>query len=148
MDIKESVRKIATEIGGKVSEKGNVLSCETTIAERKVFLSKKKLTYSFKAKIDDGAKTVKFTEMLKEASSGLSTGGGGFDSEMSSGIGFKTESYNTMSGAREGTIEESSKLFGKTYKYKFDYSKTRKEIEKIAENAGYKFEYSVLPVGF
>lgn len=147
MAIKESIKKVADELGGKINEKGNVLSCEAIIAERKAFLSKKKLTYSFKVKIDDEAKTVKFTEMLKEAGSGLSSGGN-FDGDMSPGIGFKTESYNTTSGAREGTIEESSKLFGKTYEYKFDYAKTRKEIEKITKDAGYKFEYSVLPTGF
>lgn len=111
-------------------------------------MSKKKLTYLFKVKIDDEAKTVRFTEMLKETGSGFSTGSGGFDSEMSTGVGFKTESYNTMSGAREGAIEESSKLFGKTYQYKFDYAKSRKQVEKIAKEAKYKFEYSVLPIGF
>lgn len=147
MDIKESIKKIVDEIDGKISEKGSVLFCETVIAERKVFLSKKKLTYLFRVKIDDEAKTVKFSEILKEAGSGLSSGGG-FDSEMSTGIGFKTESYDTTSGAREGMIEENSKLFDKTYQYKFDYAKTREQVEKIAKEAGYKFEYSVLPTGF
>jgi len=148
MDIKESVKKIADGLGRKISGKGNVLSCEATITERKVFLSKKKLTYAFKVKVDDEAKTIRFTEMLKEAGSGFSTGGGGLDSEMSTGFGFKKETYNTMSGVREGTIEESSKLFGKTCEYKFDYSKARKQIEAIAEEAGYKFDYSVLSTGF
>lgn len=41
MDIKESVKKIADEIGGKFSEKENVLSCEAVIAERKVFCLRK-----------------------------------------------------------------------------------------------------------
>jgi len=148
MNIKESVKKIGDELGGETNEKGDVLSCTATIAERKVFLSKKKLSYIFRVKIDDEAKTVRFTEMLKEVSSGLSSGVPGSDAEMSTGFGFKTETYNTMSGAREGTIEENSKLFGKTYKYKFDYANTRKQVEKIAEGAGYKFKYSILPTGF
>jgi hypothetical protein len=143
--MKEVVEKIAKDLDGKVSEKKGIISVEATIAERKAFLSRKKLTYSFKVKIDDKKKEVKFSEMLKEAGSGFSSGGG-FDSEMSTGFGFKKESYNTMSGAREGTIEESSKLFGKDFEYKFDYAKVRKEIEAAAKDKGYKFDYQVLPL--
>lgn len=143
--MKEVVEKIANELGGNLAEKKGILRVEATIAERKAFLSRKKLTYSFQVKIDDEKKEVKFSEMLKEAGSGFSSGGG-FDGEMSTGFGFKKESYNTLSGAREGTIEEDSKLFGKTYEYKFDWSKTRKEIETAAEKEGYKFAYSILPL--
>ncbi len=143
--MKKVVEKIAKELEGKVSEKKGIISVEATIAERKAFLSKKKLTYSFQAKINDEDKSVLFSEMLKEAGSGFSSGGG-FDGEMSTGFGFKKESYNTMSGSREGSIEESSKLFGKDYQYKFDYSKVRKEIESAAKEKGYKFEYQILPI--
>lgn len=140
------IEKIAKEINGKVSEKKGIVSVEATIAERKAFLSKKKLTYSFKVKIDDDKKEVHFSEMLKEAGSGFTSGGGGFDDGMSTGFGFKKESYNTMSGAREGSIEESSKLFGKTFEYNFDYAKARKELESAAKDKGYKFEYQILPL--
>jgi hypothetical protein len=143
--MKEVIEKITKELDGRVSEKKGIVSVEATIAERKAFLSKKKLTYSFKVKADDENKVVQFSEMLKEAGSGFSSGGG-FDSEMSTGFGFKKESYNTLSGAREGSIEESSKLFGKTFEYKFDYSKVRKEIEAAAKAKGYKFEYQILPL--
>ncbi len=83
--------------------------------------------------------------MLVEAGSGLSTGGD-FDSGMSSGFGFKTESYNTFKGGRQGTIEEQSVLFGKDYSYQFDFKECRSMIEDIAGKAGYKFEYQILPV--
>jgi hypothetical protein len=145
MQLKVLISKVAEEIGGKASEKNGVVLCEATIAERKAFLSTKKLTYSFRVRIDDESKTVKFSEMLKEAGSGFSSGGG-FDDGMSTGFGFKKESYNTMSGGREGSIEEDSKLFGKTFQYKFDYAKTRQEIEAAAKEAGYSFEYQILPV--
>lgn len=141
----EEISKIAEELKGKISEKKGITTVEATIAERKAFLSKKKLTYSFQVKVDEEAKTVHFSEMLKEAGSGFSSGGG-FDSEMSTGFGFKKESYNTMSGAREGNIEESSKLFGKDYQYQFDYAKVRKEIETAAKDKDYKFEYQILPL--
>lgn len=143
--MKEKIEEIAKNIGGNVSEKKGTIIVDALIAERKVFLTKKKLIYTFKVKIDNEAKTVKFTEMLKESGLGFSAGGGDFDTP---GFGFKKETYNTTSGAREGTIEESSKLFGKDYKYNFDYSKVRKEVEAVAKEKGYTFEYFVLPIGF
>jgi hypothetical protein len=144
MQILDEIGKIAAEMGGKLTEKKGVVSVESVIAERKAFLSKKRLTYAFKVRIDDQAKQIAFTEMLKEAGSGFSSGG----DDMSTGFGFKKETYNTMSGAREGSIEESSKLFGKTYEYRFDYSRTRADVERIAQEAGYAFAYQAIPVGF
>jgi hypothetical protein len=76
---------------GKWNEKKGVWDFSATIAERKAFLSKKKLTYTSKIRIDDGAKVVKFSEMLIEVGSGFSSGGN-FDDGMSTGFGFKTES--------------------------------------------------------
>jgi hypothetical protein len=126
---------------GKWNEKKGLWDFSAVIAERKAFLSKKKLTYSLKMRVDDTAKIVKFSEMLMEAGSGFSSGG-----DMDSGFGFKTESYNTFSGARSGTIEEQSTLFGKDYSYTFNYAEVRNKVQAGAEQAGYKFEYQVLPV--
>lgn len=147
MQILDEIGKIAAATGGQLTEKKGVISVESVIAERKALLSKKRLTYVFKVRIDDQARQIAFTEMLKEAGSGLSAGGS-FDSDMSPGFGFKKETYNTMSGAREGTIEESSKLFGKSYEYRFDYAKTRGDVERIAQEAGYAFRYQAVGLGF
>ncbi len=133
------------QYAGKWNEKKGVWDFSAIIAERKAFLSKKKLTYTAKLKIDEVAKTIKFSEMLMEAGSGLSSGGD-FDSGMSSGLGFKTESYNTLNGSRKGTIEEQSTLFGKDFSYQFDYKEARAKVQEISEKAGYKFEYQILPV--
>jgi len=141
----DEIKQTLANLGGKWNEKKGLWDFSTTIAERKAFLSKKKLTYAIKMRIDESTKTVKFSEMLTEASSGLSSGGG-FDDGMSTGFGVKTESYNTFSGARKGTIEEQSKLFGKDYSYNFDYAEVRTKIKNIAEKAGYKFEVQILPV--
>jgi hypothetical protein len=130
---------------GKWMEKKGIWDYSTTIAERKIFLSKKKLTYTIKIRIDESGKAVKFSEMLIEAGSGFSSGGD-LDSGMSTGFGFKTESYNTLSGARQGTIGEQSKLFEKEYSYHFDYSEIRTKIQDVVEKSGYKFEYQILPV--
>ncbi|MCX6809593.1 MAG: hypothetical protein NTZ65_02495 [Candidatus Berkelbacteria bacterium] len=144
----EDIKKALESYEGDWNEKKGVYEFKSTIAERKAFLSKKKLTYSAKVRVDDDAKSVKFSEMLIEAGSGLSSGGGGFDGDsgMSAGFGFKKESYNTMSGAREGNIEEQSNLFGKNFEYKFNYKEIRSKVDATAKKAGYKFEYQILPV--
>ena len=130
---------------GEWSEKNGVHEFKALIAQRKAFLSKKKLNYSAKVKIDEAVRIVKFSEMLIEKGSGFSSGGG-FDGDVSAGFGFKKEVYKTTGGAREGSIEEQSNLFGKKYEYKFDYKEIRAKVEGIAQKAGYRFEYQVSPV--
>jgi hypothetical protein len=144
MALIDDIKTIVLAIPMELQEKNGIYSFEATIAERKTFLSRKKLTYKGKFRIDEEKKTVKFTEMLKESGFGLSSG---TDDGISPGFGFKTESYNTFSGAREGTIEEQSNLFGKKYDYTFDYGKIRKQIEEKAKEAGYQFSYQITSIG-
>jgi hypothetical protein len=139
------IKDVLKSLEGKWTEKKGVWDYSTTIAERKAFLSNKKLTYTIRIRIDESGKAVKFSEMLIEAGSGFSSGGD-LDSGMSTGFGFKTESYNTFSGARQGTIVEKSKLFEKQYSYRFDFNELRTKIEDVVEKSGYKFEYQILPV--
>ena len=140
----ETIKKVLESYGGGWKEKNGIWIFSAIIAERKVLLSKKKLTYSARIKIDDGDKTLKFSEMLINSGSGLSSGDG--SDGISPGVGFKVETYDTTTGAREGTITEQSNLFGKKFEYKFDYSEIRSKIEKVAKAAGYKFEYQILPL--
>ena len=105
----DEAQAYAKEFGADLNEKKGVWDFSKMIAERKAFLSKKKLTYTAKFRIEEDSKTLKFTEMLAEKGSGLSSGGG-FDSDMgmSPGFGFKTETYKTGAGGREGSIQEQS----------------------------------------
>ncbi len=137
----ESVKESLQGLGGRWSEKKGLWECSAVIAERKAFLSTKKLTYSLRLRVDEAARSVHFSEMLTEAGSGLSTGG-----DLDSGFGFKKETYNTIGGARQGGIEEQSKQFGKDYTYRFNYAEVRGKVKAAAEAAGYTFEYQVLPV--
>jgi len=143
----EEIQKSVASYSGSWKDKKGVMEFSAVIAERKAFLSTKKLTYQARVKINNDSKQIAFSEMLIEAGSGLSSGSD-FDGGMgmSSGFGFKTESYNTMSGAREGNISEQSDLFGKKFEYKFDYKDIRSKIESIAKSAGYEFKYQILPV--
>lgn len=147
MSLIDAVTDYSKELGADMSDKKGVFKIEVLIAERKVFLSKKKLRYIAKFRIDDDAKELKFTEMLAESGSGLSSGGGDFDGGMSTGFGFKTEKFNTMHGGREGSIEEQSKLFGKDYSYNFDYKAIRSKFESLAKSEGYSFKYQITPIG-
>ncbi|MCE5334765.1 MAG: hypothetical protein LLG06_09245 [Desulfobacteraceae bacterium] len=143
MSILEDLQAVVSGSQSELQEKKGIFSFEKVIAERKAFLSKKKLTYIAKFRIDEANREVRFTEMLKESGFGLSSG----DSDMSPGFGFKKESYNTLSGGREGTIEEQSSLFGKDYKYSFDYAAIRRQFEQKAAENGYSFTYKLTGAG-
>jgi hypothetical protein len=139
----EAIEEFVERIPATLKEKRGVYSVEFTVAERGTFLSKKKLTYSARFRIDEDKKELRFTEMLKESSSGVSSGGNDFGP----GFGFKKETYKTGTGPREGSIEEQSKLFGAQYSYTFDSSKVRSFIEGEAVKAGYAFTYQITSLG-
>jgi hypothetical protein len=142
----ENIKRVLEPYGGQWKEKKGAWEWSAVIAERKAFLSKKKLTYSARMRFDDGAKSIAFSEMLVESGSGLSSVGGGIDDGVSPGFGFKKESYNTTGGAPTGHITEQSNLFGKTYQYAFDYEEIRARVVAVANANGYRFDYHVLPV--
>jgi hypothetical protein len=144
MSIRESIKEVFYPYRPELSEKKGVMTVELVVAERKSFLSKKKLTYIAKYRIDENNKEVRFTEMLKESGSGVS-GGGDFDD--GPGFGFKKETYSTGKGGREGSIQEQSDLFGRKYSYTFDFGKIRSAVEKRVVEGGYTFRYQITPVG-
>jgi len=140
----EEIQKLTRDAGGTLSEKNGIYTLEIPVAERKAFLSRKKLTYVARFRVDEANKELRFTEMLKESGFGLMGG----DSGLSPGFGFKKETYSTGFGKpREGTIEEQSMLFGKQFSYTFDFGKLRGQIEKLAEAGGYAFKYQVTSIG-
>jgi hypothetical protein len=139
----DDIKTIVAAVPARLKEKNGFYSFEFTVAERKVFLSTKRLAYRAAFRIDETKKELRLCEMLKESGSGISSGAG----DMSSGFGFKAETYKTGVGPREGGIAEQSALFDKQYSYSFDYSKIRKEIEGVAVKAGYGFIYQITTVG-
>jgi hypothetical protein len=145
MALLDEIKRIAQQAGAMLDEKKGVYTFRVLVAERKAFLSKKRLEYIAKFRIDDTGKEIWFTEMLKESGSGLSAGGDMED--MSPGFGFKASVYKTGMGGREGTIEEQSNLFGKTYAYKFDFKAIKGQFESTAQSAKYNFKYQMIPIG-
>jgi len=139
----DDLKTYAKSIPAELKEKKGTYTLEFTVAERKLLFSRKKLTYSAKFRIDEEEKELRFTEVLKEASSGMSSG----DSDFGPGFGFKKESFKTGTGPREGIIEQQSELFGKQYTYTFDFKTVRTSIEEAATAAGYALKYQITPVG-
>jgi len=139
-NIVKMVRSSIQDIPGEFQDKKEVFCLDCVIAERKAFLSKQKLSYTARFKVDDTAKEVTFTEMLKEESSGL--GAGGTD-DMSPGFSFRKSSSSSGPGGLEGVVDQQSSLFGKKYDYTFDYKKVRATVKEAAETEGYSFIYKI-----
>ena len=138
MDIVQKFKEQLSDY--EVKEKGETLSFKKVVAERKAFLSKKKLEHSGTIKINTEEKSVVFSDMLKESGSGLSTGG---DSDMGNGFGFSATTYSSGLKGRSGNIKEQSDLFGKKYNYSFNYEEMREKIEDVSTKEGYSFKYSI-----
>jgi hypothetical protein len=139
----DAIKAFAEGIPAVLEEKRGVYSLEFTVAERGSFLSKKRLSYSARFRVDDDKKELRFTEMLNESGSGTYSGG----DDLSPGFGFKKETYKTGAGAREGSIDEQSKLFGMQYTYSFDFSRVRDFVESEAAKSGYAFKYQTTSLG-
>ena len=110
------------------------------VAEKKSFLSRKKLVYRCVLSLDDTVRTIKFFELLKESGYGLSGAADG----AGPGFSFKKESWNTSGKERSGTIEEAASLFGEKYSYSFEYAAIRDTIKAAAAEAGYAFTVCLL----
>ena len=137
MELIEEIQAYSQEITADLKEKKGSYDLSITVAERKTFVSKQKLTYQAKFRIDEGERLVKFSEMLKESSSG-----------MNAGMDFQTKSYRTGKGGKqESVIEQQSVLFGKKYTYRFDFKTIRNKIESLAKEAGYSFQYQITAKG-
>ena len=87
MALMDDIRGMVGSIGAELKEKNGAYTLTLVVAERKAFLSKKKFEYIARFRVDDSARELKFTEMLKETSSGVSSG----DEGISLGFGFKAE---------------------------------------------------------
>lgn len=137
MDITERLLQSGSQLPAPFERrKDGSLEMNTVIAERKAFLSTRKLTYRCRLRADDQARVVRLWEILIEKGSGVSSG----TDDISPGFGFKKESYKVGGKAREGSIEEQSRLFGKDFDYKWDYASVRRVVEAAAAEAGYGFE--------
>lgn len=126
--LREALLQALAVLGGEVRERGDAIEFTKVLAERRAFLSRRRLVYRATVRVDEGRREVHLWESLTETSSGLAP---------EAGAGFKVETYRTWPEARAGTIKEQAELFGKRYNYTFDFSAVRKELEAAARGHGY-----------
>ncbi|HOJ51681.1 MAG TPA: hypothetical protein PLT64_03075 [Syntrophales bacterium] len=136
MSLQEEIGEIFAPFPCEFRERKGVVTVEWVLAERKTFLARKRLVYLAKYRVDEEAKEVRFTEMLKETGAGFSD---------SLGLSFKKEVYRTGKEGRSGTIEEQSRLLGSSYNYSHDFKAIREKVEEKTKAAGFSFTYQVLP---
>ncbi|MBI5584983.1 MAG: hypothetical protein HY892_14320 [Deltaproteobacteria bacterium] len=137
MTVKDSLKYLADEIQGEWIEEQDGYRLKAVLAEQKGFLSRKKLVYQARLRIDEGERKIVLVERLQETGVGLS--GGSEDPGSSPGFGFKKETYQVgADGGRSGSIEEQSRLFGKKYAYRFEFGAWREKIRQVAEASGFE----------
>jgi len=136
MTLHEEIKAIFSPNPIEGREQKGVVTLECLLAERKSFLSRKRIVYILKYRIDETKREFRFTEMLKESGWGLS-----------GGVGFRKTTYRTGGGPREETIEEQSNLFGQRYEYRVDFKAVRAALEEKVRAAGYAFTYKTTPFG-
>lgn len=141
MPLKEQLIELGKALPGAFQEqKDGTLALEYVVAEKKGLLSRKKVTYRCRVRVDDAAKSVRMFEVLKESGFGLSSG----SDEMGPGFGVRKESYKVSGKEREGVIDEQARLLGQQYKCQFDFAKVRDGVKQAAAGAGYAFEMCLI----
>ena len=110
-------------------EGDGTLSYEAVVAERKTLLSRQRLTYRARLRVDDEARTVRFYELLKESSRGLV-----------GGLTLTAEATKLSGKERTGIVEQRSRYLGKPYDFHLDYAAVRQAVESAARARGYAFE--------
>jgi hypothetical protein len=139
MDLLTAIRERARELAGElVPQPDGSLKLEQVVAERKSFLSRKKVTYVCRLRVDEPGRTVRFFETLKESGSGLSGGGG--DDELGPGFGFRKETYVYSGKGRGGCVAERLRLLGDRFTFRFDHGRLHAALRREAEAAGFAFE--------
>lgn len=122
----ETIARVCQSIGGTLEEKGGVHTMRAVVAEQKGFLSKKRLEYIARFRIDEPALQITCSEMLKETRSGLVSGG-----------------MDEPSGFPGNSIAEQAAALAKKYACTFDPAGIRPQIEAAAAAAGYRCSYQL-----
>ena len=138
MPLKEMLLAMTTFPAPFTEQKDGTLTLDFVAAERKSLLSSKTISYHCRVRVDEGARTTLFYEILKEKGAGISAG-----DEMGPGFSFKKETYSATGSERSGSLEESSRLIGKGYSLSFDYGAVREAVKREAETAGYAFSVTL-----
>ena len=123
-------------------QKADQVILSRVVAEQKALMATGQLTYEARIRIDDARREVRFTELLKESRSGMSSGGD--DDFGPSGFGVQRTSYNSRTDTVQDSIEEQAARYRSKYPLDFRYDAVSPQVRGIAETAGYTLAYGVL----
>jgi hypothetical protein len=120
--------------------KKDIWELKALLAERKSFLSRKKLFFRATFQVDEAARSVRYSERLEESGSGFGAGDGL--------VGAGVRTWRTSSGkeGRTGDIKETLRLFGETYSFTFRCESVREVVKRVAEEEGFAFDYRILGI--
>ena len=144
MGVTQAIVGCLAGLGAEVKSKEDRGEARLVLAEKTSFLSKKKVEYQAKFRVDERERVVRFFEMLKESGSGMS--GGGPD-DVGGGFGFKKETYKTGGGGREGTLEAQGTSWDRLLVHVRLRVDAGAAVEAISAHHGYRFEYQLTPKG-
>jgi hypothetical protein len=145
MSVAEAIKSyLVDEVKAQVSVSAQGAEATLVVAEQKSLLSKKRVEYTARFKVEDKDRVVRFFEMLKESGSGMS---GGDTGDFGGGWGVTKTTYKTSGSGIEGNLEAQGALLGKKFGFSFDYGRVRNAVRAIAERDGYRFEYQLTPKG-
>jgi hypothetical protein len=138
----EAIRKVFHGRGATFTDRDGVLAVEVPIAERRSLLSRRRLTYSARFRVDEQRRVVRFTEMLKEAGWGL-PGSGALGGP---GLGVEVRTWKSGRAPREERIDAQARDLAGRFELSFDLGANRAAVRKALGDVGYALEYHVLSV--
>ena len=133
----EAVRREVPALEETFARRKDHWELKALLAERKAFLSRKKLFFRATFRVDEAARSVRYSERLEESGSGFGAGDG------LAGAGVRT--WKTSSGKEglTGGITEELRLFGEKYSFTFRCEAVREAVKRVAEEEGFAFDYRI-----
>ena len=138
----DDIVALAQHEGFEVVREDSLIRIHKTLAERDMARTADKDEYRAEVRIDAEAKTIHFSERLREASKGLLAG----DTEFSSGFGFRMHTEKVVGSRRDEHVVQGNTLEGESLSYSFTMGDFRKKVEALAKERGYMFKTHVLPL--
>ncbi|WP_420834449.1 ribonucleoside-triphosphate reductase [Aminiphilus circumscriptus] len=133
----DAVRREVPNLGETFVRKKDIWELKALLAERKAFLSRKKLFFRAAFRVDEAARSVRYSERLEESGSGFGAG------DDFAGVGVRTWKTSSGKEGRTGDIKETLRLFGETYSFTFRCEAVREVVKRIAEEEGFSFDYRI-----
>lgn len=142
MPLQEQILSYLSNFNGSLDQKEGLYIFRYSVGSRDTALTHKAVTYTAKFRILEDNNLVRFTEIVKESSSGIGAG-----EDLAPGLSYKKESYQSGADGRSGDLQEQSSLGNNTLSYSLNYQEIRNTVKRLAEQNGYQFKYKILPWG-